>query len=122
MSNKSNKWKYLLSYALPWASMLSIEKNGIALATFILQLSVIGWIPAAIWAHAEMKKHLQSQGDEPRADEPSKTPEKVNSSQEIIKASKKTTTAKKTKPTSTKKTIGTTKPKAKASTKPKASS
>lgn len=107
----SNKWKNLISYALPWASMLSIEKNGIALATFILQLSVIGWIPAAIWARAEMKKHLQTQGDEP-----SKTPEKVNSSQGTIKASKKT------KPTSTKKTIGTKKPKAKASTKPKASS
>ena len=120
----SNKWKYLLSYALPWASMLSIEKNGIALATFVLQLSVIGWIPASIWAHAEMKKHLQTQGDEPKPAkpakpaEPLKTSKEGNSSQEIIKASKKITAAKKTKPNTTKKITGTTKPK----TKPKASS
>ena len=88
------------------------------MATFVLQLSVIGWIPASIWAHAEMKKHLQTQGDEPKPAEPLKTSKEGNSSQEIIKASKKITAAKKTKPNTTKKITGTTKPK----TKPKASS
>ena len=57
----SKKWHYFLSYALPWAAMLSIEKTGLALVTFLLQLSVIGWLPAAILARTEMKKHLDAQ-------------------------------------------------------------
>ena len=43
---------------MPWVSMLFIDQNIAAVITFFLQISLVGWIPGAIWACAILKKHL----------------------------------------------------------------
>jgi hypothetical protein len=46
---------------MPWLSMIIIEENVAAIITFFLQLSLIGWIPAAFWACSLLKKHLKAE-------------------------------------------------------------
>jgi len=115
----NKKWSYLLSYAFPWLAMLSIEKTGIALATFILQLTVIGWIPASLWARAEMKKHIEAlSSSETKEDEGNdNSQEIIKSSQSISNKAKTAATVKKPKASTTKKSSSSSKTKAK----PKAS-
>jgi uncharacterized membrane protein YqaE (UPF0057 family) len=53
--------KYFLTFMLPWVAMLIIEENTAALICFILQLTIIGAIPAGIYACYKFKKHMQQQ-------------------------------------------------------------
>ncbi len=39
-----------LSFAFPWAVLLACDNPGGALVALCLQASLIGWIPATIWA------------------------------------------------------------------------
>ena len=55
-----NFFKYLFTFFMPWVSMLFIDQNIAAVITFFLQISVVGWIPGAIWACVILKKHLAS--------------------------------------------------------------
>ena len=43
-------FKSLLAIFIPWVVMLIYGNIGAAAITLILQVTVIGWIPAAIWA------------------------------------------------------------------------
>lgn len=40
----------------PWITFLVIEKPLSALAALALQLTFVGWLPASIWAWAEIKR------------------------------------------------------------------
>lgn len=40
----------IISIFFPWLAMLINDRLGAAAATLVLQATVIGWIPAAIWA------------------------------------------------------------------------
>lgn len=46
---------------MPWLSMIIIEENVAAVITFFLQLSLIGWIPGALWACSLLKKHMEAE-------------------------------------------------------------
>lgn len=42
--------RYVLAFFLPWLSLMLQGKVGSGIVCLILQLTIIGWIPAFIWA------------------------------------------------------------------------
>ena len=42
--------RYLLALLLPWITFFTMGKFGQGIICLLLQLTLIGWIPAAIWA------------------------------------------------------------------------
>ncbi len=42
--------RYLLALFLPWLAFFSMGMIGSGIICLILQLTLIGWLPAAIWA------------------------------------------------------------------------
>ena len=42
--------RYLLALFLPWLAFFSMGMIGSGIICLILQLTIIGWLPAAIWA------------------------------------------------------------------------
>lgn len=42
--------RLFLAIILPWAAFFTIGKPIAAVVCFILQITLIGWLPAAIWA------------------------------------------------------------------------
>ena len=42
--------RLLLALLLPWAAFFTIGRPISAIVCLLLQITVIGWIPAAIWA------------------------------------------------------------------------
>ncbi|MFC7538131.1 YqaE/Pmp3 family membrane protein [Sphingomonas sp. GCM10030256] len=42
--------RLILALLLPWAQFLTIGKPFAALICFVLQITIIGWLPAAIWS------------------------------------------------------------------------
>ena len=42
--------RYLLALFFPWAVFFTMGKIGQGILCLILQLTAIGWLPAAIWA------------------------------------------------------------------------
>ncbi len=47
---------YCTAILFPWVAFLWLEKPMFALVAFALQITIIGWIPAAIWAYSAIKK------------------------------------------------------------------
>lgn len=52
-------FKNLLAIFFPWAIFLMLDNPGAALIAIIMQVTIIGWIPASIWAWQTLypKKH-----------------------------------------------------------------
>lgn len=51
----------MLAFAFPWAVLLAYDNPGGAIVALVMQASVIGWIPATMWAwntiyHSESQK------------------------------------------------------------------
>lgn len=42
--------RYVLAFFFPWLSLMLQGKVGSGIICLILQLTIIGWIPAFIWA------------------------------------------------------------------------
>jgi hypothetical protein len=42
--------RLILALLLPWAQFLTIGRPLAALICLILQITIIGWVPAAIWS------------------------------------------------------------------------
>jgi uncharacterized membrane protein YqaE (UPF0057 family) len=42
--------RYLIALFLPWLAFFTIGKFFSGIIGFVLQLTVIGWLPATIWA------------------------------------------------------------------------
>jgi uncharacterized membrane protein YqaE (UPF0057 family) len=42
--------RYLLAIFFPWAVFFTMGKIGQGILCLILQLTIIGWLPATIWA------------------------------------------------------------------------
>jgi uncharacterized membrane protein YqaE (UPF0057 family) len=42
--------RYILALLLPWLSLILQGKIGSGIVCLILQFTLIGWIPASIWA------------------------------------------------------------------------
>ncbi len=53
-------FKYLFAVLLPSLYFLLQENIKAALICFFLQLTFVGWLPAAIWAYRDQKHKLKS--------------------------------------------------------------
>ncbi len=42
--------RYLLALFLPWVVFLTMGKIGQGILCLILQITIIGWLPATLWA------------------------------------------------------------------------
>jgi hypothetical protein len=51
----------LLALAFPWLVFLIEDNPRAALIAFTMQATVIGWLPATIWAFSEMRKNRIAQ-------------------------------------------------------------
>lgn len=62
---------YLIAIILPWLAFMLKGRIGLGLLCLLLQITIIGWLPAAIWAivvinnmkaekrHREMMRSMQ---------------------------------------------------------------
>lgn len=59
-----HKFKYFLTILMPWAIMFNIEEYIVGILSFFLQITVVGWPIASIWACKTLSKHYQKQRHE----------------------------------------------------------
>jgi uncharacterized membrane protein YqaE (UPF0057 family) len=48
--------RYVLAFFLPWLSLLLQGKIGSGIICLVLQITIIGWIPAFIWAFTSLNR------------------------------------------------------------------
>ncbi|MDI1304063.1 MAG: YqaE/Pmp3 family membrane protein [bacterium] len=48
--------RYVLAFFLPWLSLILQGKIGSGIICLILQITIIGWIPACIWAFTALNR------------------------------------------------------------------
>lgn len=48
--------RYVLAFFLPWLSLILQGKIGSGIICLLLQLTIIGWIPAFIWAFTALNR------------------------------------------------------------------
>lgn len=48
--------RYVIALFLPWLSLMFQGKIGAGIICLLLQLTVIGWIPAVIWAFSSLNR------------------------------------------------------------------
>ncbi len=65
---------YLIAIIFPWLAFMLKGNIGIGILCLILQITVIGWLPATIWAIV----YINNQNAEKRNQEVIKTMEKSN--------------------------------------------
>ncbi|MDR0787003.1 MAG: YqaE/Pmp3 family membrane protein [Gemmatimonadota bacterium] len=53
--------RLLLSLILPWATFFTIGRPIAGIVCLILQITLIGWIPAAIWAVFALSQYTTDQ-------------------------------------------------------------
>ncbi|EEP68648.1 MULTISPECIES: YqaE/Pmp3 family membrane protein [Kingella] len=53
--------RFLLALLLPWLQFFTIGKPISGLVCLLLQLTVIGWIPAAIWSVYALSQYKTDQ-------------------------------------------------------------
>ncbi len=53
--------KYFLTIMMPWLIMLNIEEYVVGVLCFFLQMTVIGWPIASIWACNVLSKFYQKE-------------------------------------------------------------
>ena len=49
--------RYLLALFFPWAVFFTMGKIGQGILCLILQITLIGWLPATIWAFVSVGSH-----------------------------------------------------------------
>lgn len=48
--------RYILALFLPWLSLMLQGKIGAGIVCLILQITLIGWLPATIWAFTALNR------------------------------------------------------------------
>lgn len=48
--------RYILAFFLPWLSLMLQGKVGSGIVCLLLQITLIGWIPAVIWAMTSLNR------------------------------------------------------------------
>lgn len=56
----NNLFKWLLAVVFPWVVILMDDNPGGAILALILQVTIIGWIPASMWAMRVMREKSNS--------------------------------------------------------------
>jgi uncharacterized membrane protein YqaE (UPF0057 family) len=49
--------RYVIALFLPWLSFFTIGRPFAAIICLLLQITIIGWLPATIWAFAAIGGH-----------------------------------------------------------------
>jgi len=52
--------RFTTAALLPWLSFFAIKRSAAAFMCLLLQLSLIGWVPASIWAIRTLRRHHQT--------------------------------------------------------------
>jgi uncharacterized membrane protein YqaE (UPF0057 family) len=55
--------RYLIAILLPWLAFFTIGSPFIGILCLILQITLIGWIPASIWAFFAINNYYAEQRD-----------------------------------------------------------
>ena len=55
MRTMKNLFKYFIATFLPWMVLFFYDNPGGAIIAMIMQVSIIGWIPASMWAFRVIK-------------------------------------------------------------------
>jgi uncharacterized membrane protein YqaE (UPF0057 family) len=53
--------RYVLALFLPWLTFFTMGMVGSGISCLILQLTVIGWLPASIWAFFAINNYYAKQ-------------------------------------------------------------
>ena len=56
--------RYLIALLLPWLAFFTMGKIIQGILCLILQLTLIGWLPAALWAVISVSSYQTKQRDE----------------------------------------------------------
>ena len=48
--------RYVVAFFLPWLSLMFEGKIGAGIICLLLQLTIIGWLPATIWAITSLNR------------------------------------------------------------------
>lgn len=62
--------RLLLAIILPWLQFFTIGRPGSGLLCLLLQISVIGWLPAALWSVYALSQYKTDQKIEKALSEP----------------------------------------------------
>jgi uncharacterized membrane protein YqaE (UPF0057 family) len=49
--------RYLVALFLPWLSFFTMGKVGQGILCLILQITIVGWLPATIWAFISISNY-----------------------------------------------------------------
>jgi uncharacterized membrane protein YqaE (UPF0057 family) len=60
---------YIIAIFLPWLALLIRDNPGGAFVALILQATVIGWIPASIWACSSVKSYSKEKKQQQKEEE-----------------------------------------------------
>jgi uncharacterized membrane protein YqaE (UPF0057 family) len=56
--------RYIIALFLPWLAFFTMGKPFSGIICLILQLTIIGWLPAAIWAFFAINNYYAEQRDD----------------------------------------------------------
>lgn len=57
-THMKRKLALLIAVLFPWIALFACDKPAGALVALFLQVTIIGWLPASIWAIKEVKKTM----------------------------------------------------------------
>lgn len=49
--------RVLIAFFLPWLTFFTIGRPIAGIICLLLQISILGWVPAAIWAFLALRKY-----------------------------------------------------------------
>ncbi len=59
--SKGKTLRLIICFILPWLGFLTIKRPFAALICFLLQITLIGWLPAMIWAIYALNQYKTDQ-------------------------------------------------------------
>jgi uncharacterized membrane protein YqaE (UPF0057 family) len=58
---KENRMRLIIALVLPWLTFFTIGRPVAGIVCLILQITLIGWLPAAIWAVYSLSQYKTDQ-------------------------------------------------------------
>jgi uncharacterized membrane protein YqaE (UPF0057 family) len=59
--SKRNSMRLLIAFILPWLTFFTIGRPLAGIVCLVLQLTILGWIPATIWAVYALSQYKTDQ-------------------------------------------------------------
>jgi uncharacterized membrane protein YqaE (UPF0057 family) len=61
LDSRRNRMRLIIALVLPWLTFFTIGRPFAGIICLILQLTIIGWLPAAIWAVYSLSQYKTDQ-------------------------------------------------------------